>query len=95
MAWTPAAFRAVYKEFVPIADAVIQERLDAAAREVDPRRYGAETDHAVGLRAAHKLATAPFGQSARLTSDAGGSVYQVEFERLGKAKCGGPWLVGQ
>jgi hypothetical protein len=81
--------------FEGVADALVQCALDESARRTDPRVFGARADDAVGLLAAHLLAVSPFGQQARLKSDAGNTTYNREWERLAAACAGGPWATGQ
>jgi hypothetical protein len=94
VAWTPSTFKARWTEFAPKADALVQAALDEAARACDARIYKAQTDDAVGLLAAHNLATSPQGTTARLESDKGESVYKRRFDQITRARAGGPVLVG-
>lgn len=94
MAWTPATFKARWRDFVPTDDDVVQAALDEAARSVDDRYFGDKTDDAVGLLAAHKLASSPFGQSARLANDDGTTTYGKQFEEMSRAACGGAHAIG-
>lgn len=95
MTWTAASFKRHYQEFERIPDDVVLSRLADAATQCDPRVFAARLDEAVGLLAAHKLALSPFGQQARLKSDAGDTVYRQEWLRITRQSAGGPWLVGQ
>lgn len=101
MAVTIASLRAQRPEFVPTADAVVHAAIDDALSEVDPRVFGATTDQAVGLLAAHKLAASPFGAQARLEPKAqggggahGSTTYGAEYDALARQVGGGFWTAG-
>lgn len=61
-----SAFRTRFPEFRTAGDDLVQAILDEAALRVDPDAYGAKIDIAHGYRAAHLLASSPFGRSLRL-----------------------------
>lgn len=92
MGWTAAQFKATYPEFRQVPDDSVTSVLSYAAGSLRPDLFGAELDTAVGLLAADALAMRPYGQPVRLKADAGRSVYWVQYERLARAKCGGPHL---
>jgi hypothetical protein len=94
VAWTPTTFKARWSEFAPIDDALVQSALDEAAREVDERYFGARTDDAVGLRAAHRVAISPMGQQARLESDKGATTYGALYDEMARSVGGGAHAIG-
>jgi len=97
---TPASLRAQRPEFVPVDDAVVQAAIADAVTEVDDRVFGAKTDQAVSLLAAHKLAISPFGTQARLDPKAQGegghgtTTYGCEYDTLVEQCGGGFYVVG-
>lgn len=94
MAWTATTFKARWTEFAPTEDARVVAVLTAAARRCAPSVFGADTDEAVGLYAAHLLATSPHGMQARQEGD-DTTTYYAEWARLARQRAGGPWSVGQ
>lgn len=84
-----AAFRVQYPEFVATADATVEAKLAAAETRTDRDAFGDDADAAQGLLAAHLLALSPFGVPAR-KSDSTETTYLVEWQRLARARCGGP-----
>lgn len=104
MAWTATTFKERYPTFLPKADALVVAVLAEAAAEVDARLFGATTDTAVGLLAAHKLSVDPSGAAARTDAKTilamkgqphASSTYGIEFDALVRKKAGGPWTIGQ
>lgn len=91
---TVAAFKARFAEFVPIGDATVQANLDAAYTRLDVAALGTRYDEAAVWLAAHTLALAPSGMSARLESDKARTVYLEEYERLIRVAGGGAWAIG-
>lgn len=84
MAVTQAAFLASYPEFNPASTELLAAKLAAAELQVDADVWGGKADLAVMLTAAHLLAISPFGQRARLVSDAGKTTYEGELSRMKK-----------
>jgi hypothetical protein len=93
---TLAQFRAQFPEFNSVPDPLIGTMLQAAYLELDTSVWGAystttaptKTDQGQMYLAAHKLASSPFGQNARMVSDKGGArgymrtQYGQEFKLL-------------
>lgn len=77
-------FRTRYPEFpaASVPDPLVNDALARATSRVDPEVYAHTTEEAIGLLAAHLLATSPNGQMARLVSDKGESTYGREFEKM-------------
>jgi len=96
MGWSAASFKAARPEFAPVADARVEAALQDAERLCDVRLFRADHDAAVSARAAHILAVSPHGMQARMEPAADGkTTYLAEWERLARARAGGPWAVGQ
>lgn len=95
MAYTASAFKARWVEFAPIADSIVTAAIAEATAECNATIFGGTYDHAVGLLACHKLAMGPGGQTARQEGDKKAStVYLEEWQRLARARAGGPWVTG-
>jgi hypothetical protein len=82
VAFTNADFRILYPEMARLPNGQVDAFIALAALDVDPAIWGAETDHGIGLRAAHYAALAPQGQQARLASVKGQTTYGIQFEAL-------------
>jgi hypothetical protein len=95
VAWTAASFKEQWPEFAPTPDALVEAKLAAAALQCDARLFGDDTDEAVGLLAAHKLASSPHGAPARLDKTDPLTVYKAEWNELARKRAGGPWAIGQ
>lgn len=80
MAVDVASFKARFPEFVNAGDALIAAVITEAELEVPAKVWRAKTDAGVLWLAAHKLATSPSGEAARLAN--GSSMYLAEFDRL-------------
>ena len=94
MAMSRATFRVEYPEFVAVSDALVDAKLAAALARTDTTAFGDDADAAQGLLAAHLLAIAPFGQTARQEgNDKAKSSYLEEWQRLARARFGGPRLM--
>lgn len=78
-------FRAWHPEFRSAADSLVQCHLDEATLEVAADVFGAFTDKAIRLKAAHSIAMTPFGRSARLAADDGTTTYLTEYKTLSGA----------
>lgn len=83
---TLAAFIVQFPEFANTTSALVQAHLDAAALEVPSRIWGTKTDQGIYYLTAHKLASSPFGNDARLaavgTRGDATTIYLPEFRRL-------------
>lgn len=77
-----ADFIGSFPEFAGAPQALIQAKLDEAARNMDLPVWGALADDGISYLAAHKLATSPAGQNARLITKDGTSTYLLEYRRL-------------
>ncbi len=95
MAWTATTFKARWPEFAPTDDARVEAALADAAEYSDVGLFGDRHDLAVGLYAAHLLATSPAGQHSRLESDKADTTYRAEWERMARQVAAGPWTIGQ
>ncbi len=82
MAVTVASFKVGYPEFLPAGDTLIANKLAAAVLQVDADVWGPKTDLGVELTAAHLLAIAPFGQSARLALKDGSTIYERRLTEM-------------
>lgn len=74
-----------FPEFAGPDATYVQAALDAAALEVPSAIWGAKADQGIYYLAAHKLASAPFGNNAKTTVPASPGVvttYMLEFRRL-------------
>lgn len=67
-----AGFRVQFPEFNGVSDALVNAMLAAALLEIDIIIWGPKADQGQGYLAAHKLASSPFGQNARLQTGAMG-----------------------
>ncbi len=84
---TLSEWRVSFPEFSGVEDALIQNKLDQAAHEVDSWLFGRFFDTAHGYLAAHYLTQSPYGQNARMIPSSQGSAdnsstYWKEYERL-------------
>jgi len=77
---TLAQFRARFPEFSTAANTLVSAVLDEAACELDETDLGDAYDAAHGLLTAHKLATSPFGQAARMLNEKGESTYEKSLD---------------
>jgi len=77
-----AGFRALFPEFAKANDALVQSRLDQAAKRLDVAVWGIRIDEGHGLLTAHLLALSPFGQAARLVSDKGQTTYGKQYQDI-------------
>ena len=90
-----AGFRTYCPEFVNVPDVLVQGELDSAALEVDVSIWGAmaaqpvastasytKADQGHRYLAAHKLASSPFGQQARLVAKDGSTTYIRNYQLL-------------
>ncbi len=75
-------FRKRFPEFRLCGDVYVSANLTAAALEVDDCVYGDKYAEAVGLMAAHKMATSPFGMAAKLVLKDGSTTWGNEAARL-------------
>ena len=74
-------------------DALLQAMLDAAEVEIDRTVWGAKGDQGQMLLAAHKLATSPWGQNAKLVDAKGSTTYWGNYTRLMHMVATGPRVV--
>ena len=93
MAVTYSAFIAERPEFGAVPEAQITAALASAVRRCNAAHFGADLDDAVSLYAAHLLSLSPYGKPARKT-DSAESTYLIEWQRLARARAGGPRTVG-
>lgn len=75
-------FRTQFPEFKGVSDSVVSAWLAAAALEIDISLWGMKADQGQGLLTAHKLATSPFGQSARMVAKDGTTTYWFNYQKL-------------
>lgn len=90
-------FRAQFPEMGQVSDGLVNAMMGAASLELDTSVWGpfgvvgggmTKTDQGQMYLAAHKLATSPFGQAAKMVSDKGGrngylrTQYGQEFSLL-------------
>lgn len=94
MAWDVASFKLAFPEFEPTEEPLVSQALADASREFDPRVCGELTDRLIGLKAAHYLAIAPFGQGSRTKKATSVTTYSLTIEDLLQTKAGGPWGLG-
>lgn len=95
MTLTTAQFKTRWTEFAETSDELVQETLDEAYLRTDSRLFGARTDKAAGLLAAHLLSISPQGQQARLESKDGSTNYWAERQRMNQVAAGGGRTSGQ
>ncbi len=77
-----ATFRVQFPEFKGVTDALVQAMLDASLLEIDAFIWGAKADQGQAYLTAHKLATSPFGQNARMVSKNGETTYEKNYRTL-------------
>lgn len=87
-------FRARYPEFSSVATLTLQATLDEAALRLNKTVYGNRYDEAHGYITAHKLASSPMGQGARMTSKSGETVYLQNFRMIQREMAGGYGIAG-
>lgn len=93
MAMLLATFRIEYPEFVGVGDTLVEAKLAAALARTDATGFGDDADAAQGLYAAHLLASSPYGQTSRQEgADKATTTYLDEWQRLARARFGGPRL---
>lgn len=95
MAWTVETFKDAYPEFEPTEEPLVGQALADASLEFDPRVCGRYTERLIGLRAAHYLALAPFGQNTRTDQVTTVTTYSTTIEEILRITAGGPWTMGQ
>lgn len=78
--WTEFAQR--YPEFSGLDAAIGTPKLAEAARQINVALWGALSDDGIYLLTAQKLARSPFGNSAKLSTTNGTTVYDDELMRL-------------
>ena len=71
-----------FPEFKGVGASYIDAHIAAAANEIDPVIWRTKTDEGVIYLAAHKMASSPYGEQARLITAEGGTTYFLEFKRL-------------
>lgn len=77
-----SSFRIQFKEFNGVSDELVQSMLDAAILEIDRYIWGAKADQGQAYLAAHKLATSPFGQNAKMVAKDGTTTYEKNYIKL-------------
>jgi len=75
-------FQIQFPEFASTDVALVQSMLDAATLEIDVSVWRAKADQGQAYLAAHKLATSPFGQNARLVAKDGTTTYWTTYVKL-------------
>lgn len=77
-----ATWRVQFPEMNGVSDALVQAMLDASALEIDTDIWGAKADQGQGYLAAHKLASSPFGQNAKMVAKDGTTTYWFNYYKL-------------
>lgn len=75
-------FLVQFPEFVGVPTGSIGAMLDAAALETDSAVWGAKYDQGRYYLTAHKLASSPYGQNARLAAKDGTTTYERHLDTL-------------
>lgn len=87
-------FRARYPEFETVPTLTLQAVLDEARLRLDVNVYGSRLDEAHGYITAHKLASSPMGQGARMVNKDGSTVYLENFKMIQREMAGGFGIAG-
>jgi hypothetical protein len=87
-----ADFRVQFPEFRGVSDATVTAYLQAANLEIDQVVWGAmgpgglanatKADQGHGYLTAHKLASSPFGQAAKMVAKDGSTTYEANYKKL-------------
>jgi hypothetical protein len=77
-----ASFLVRFPEFQRVPAPQIAAHLGDAALEVNPDLFGTKVDVAIYYLTAHKLATSPWGMTARLVDPELATVYKTHFDNL-------------
>jgi hypothetical protein len=80
-----ADFRTRFPEFDLASDTYVQAYLTDALLELDAVVWGALLDLGQAYLAAHRMASSPWGQSAKLISEDGSTTYWKNYENLRRA----------
>jgi hypothetical protein len=84
-----AAFRSSFPEFQNVPDALISSWLASALLEFEVETWGDDLDTGHGLLTAHRLALAPYGQNARLSSKDAQTTYGEQYRLLQEKRAAG------
>lgn len=71
-----------FPEFAGADEAMINAKLAEATRQVDPTMTDPPLTDLIYQLTAQKLAKTPFGNTAKLSTNGGGTVYDDELDRL-------------
>lgn len=82
MAVTYATFLVRFKEFEKADQPLIEAEIALVTQQVNAQVWGEQTDDAIGLLVAHRIAKRPAGQFARLVNKSGSTFYLEEYERM-------------
>lgn len=82
MAVTYASFLVRFKEFEKAEQPLVEAEIALVTQQINSSVWGEQTDDAVGLLVAHRIAKRPGGQFARLLNKAGSTFYLEEYERM-------------
>lgn len=82
MAVTYSSFLVRFNEFEKADQALIDAEIALVALQVNASVWGEQRDDAVGLLVAHRIATRPGSQFARLVNKDRSTVYGAEYERM-------------
>jgi hypothetical protein len=77
-----ADFRIQFPEFKGVSDGLVQVMLNASLLELDSTVWGQLLDQGQAYLAAHKLATSPFGQNAKMVAKDGTTTYWFNYFKL-------------
>ena len=77
-----AGFLTRFPEFQRVPVPQISAHLGDATLEVNPDLFGVKVDVAIYYLTAHKLATSPWGMTARLVDPELATVYRTHFDNL-------------
>lgn len=75
-------FVAAFPEFAGADEPFVTAKMGEATRELDVTLWGALFDDGVYKLTAQKLAKSPYGNSAKLSTTNGRTVYDEELDRL-------------
>lgn len=89
MAVSSTDFLEMFPEFNRAEPEMIDRALAEAERGVSSTTFGDRVDDAVIWKAAHILASTPWGQNARLMSKDGKTVYGQHYRELARECAGG------
>ncbi len=79
---TIAAFFVAYPEFQGTAEELVTAKMAEATRQLDVVQWDTLADDGIYLLTAQKLARTPFGNSAKLSTKDGTTIYDAELDEL-------------